>query len=73
MIETQSPKVGPASRPGEYDSSMLTLLQFIWDEGFLSPGGAQEVARLLEGSDGPQVASSHCRAMAVRLPRSTNF
>jgi phosphoethanolamine N-methyltransferase len=44
-------KVGQASEPGEYDSAMLALLQIIWGEGFLSPGGADEVARVLEGSD----------------------
>ena len=30
---------------------MQTLLQLVWGDGFLSPGGAEEVARLLEGSD----------------------
>ncbi|HMK87361.1 MAG TPA: methyltransferase domain-containing protein [Steroidobacteraceae bacterium] len=44
-------KVGQVSEPGEYDPGMLTLLQIIWGEGFLSPGGAEEVERLLEGSD----------------------
>src|SRR6267142_5186679 len=32
-------------------AAMLTLLQLIWGEGFLSPGGAGEVAYLLDGSD----------------------
>jgi len=44
-------KVGQASEPGEYDAGMLALLQIIWGDGFLSPGGSDEVARLLEGSD----------------------
>src|SRR5258708_13629490 len=39
------------SEVGEYDSAMQTLLQLIWGEGFLSPGGAGEVGYLLEGSD----------------------
>jgi len=30
---------------------MQQLLQLVWGDGFLSPGGAEEVARLLEGSD----------------------
>jgi SAM-dependent methyltransferase len=38
------------SEPGEYDEGMLTLLQIIWGDGFLSPGGSEEIARLLEGS-----------------------
>jgi hypothetical protein len=30
---------------------MQMLLQLLWGDGFLSPGGAAEVAHLLEGSD----------------------
>jgi phosphoethanolamine N-methyltransferase len=48
---SESAKIGQLSEPGEYDEGMLTLLQIIWGDGFLSPGGAEEVARLLEGSD----------------------
>ncbi len=44
-------KIGRPSEPGEYDDGMQALLQIIWGEGFLSPGGGEEVARLLEGSD----------------------
>jgi phosphoethanolamine N-methyltransferase len=44
-------KIGQPSEPGEYDAGMQALLQIIWGDGFLSPGGAAEVARLLEGSD----------------------
>jgi phosphoethanolamine N-methyltransferase len=43
-------KSGGLSEPGEYDESMLTLLQIIWGDGFLSPGGREEIARLLEGA-----------------------
>jgi ubiquinone/menaquinone biosynthesis C-methylase UbiE len=50
MNGTQSPKIGQTSEPGEYDDGMQALLQIIWGDGFLSPGGAAEVARLLEGS-----------------------
>jgi len=46
-----APKIGRLSEPGEYDEGMLALLQIIWGDGFLSPGGADELARLLEGSD----------------------
>ena len=42
---------GRPSEPGEYDEGMQALLQIIWGDGYLSPGGAAEVARLLEGSD----------------------
>jgi ubiquinone/menaquinone biosynthesis C-methylase UbiE len=43
-------KIGGLSEPGEYDDSMLMLLQIIWGDGFLSPGGSEEIARLLEDS-----------------------
>ena len=46
-----SVKVDQLSEPGEYDDAMLALLQIIWGDGFLSPGGAEEIERLLEGSD----------------------
>jgi phosphoethanolamine N-methyltransferase len=43
-------KVDRPSEAGEYDPGMQTLLQLLWGEGFLSPGGAAEIAQLLEGS-----------------------
>jgi SAM-dependent methyltransferase len=43
-------KVDQPSGAGEYDPGMQTLLQLLWGEGFLSPGGAAEIAFLLEGS-----------------------
>jgi phosphoethanolamine N-methyltransferase len=46
-----SVKIDQPSAAGEYDDSMQALLQLIWGDGFLSPGGAEELARLLEGSD----------------------
>ena len=46
-----SVKIDQPSEVGEYDESMQTLLQLLWGDGFLSPGGAAEVARVLEGSD----------------------
>ena len=47
MTEPTNAKVGGLSEPGEYDDSMLALLQIIWGDGFLSPGGSEEIARLL--------------------------
>jgi ubiquinone/menaquinone biosynthesis C-methylase UbiE len=44
----EASKIGGLSEPGEYFESMLALLQIIWGDGFLSPGGSEEVARLLE-------------------------
>jgi SAM-dependent methyltransferase len=44
-------KLDQPSEAGEYDPGMQTLLQLIWGDGFLSPGGAEEIERLLEGED----------------------
>ena len=35
----------------EYDDIQVTMLEIIWGEGLLSPGGAEEVALLLEEED----------------------
>ncbi len=35
----------------EYHEILITMLEIIWGEGFLSPGGAEEVALLLAGED----------------------
>jgi hypothetical protein len=40
MSPPESAKIGQPSEPGEYDEAMLALLQIIWGDGFLSPGGA---------------------------------
>lgn len=44
-------KIDCPAQIGEYDEGMQALLQIVWGEGFLSPGGADEVARVLEGTD----------------------
>ena len=59
-----------AERPaqtGEYDEGMQALLQHVWGDGFLSPGGAQEIARLLEGVDlrGRRVLDIGCGLGAI--------
>jgi ubiquinone/menaquinone biosynthesis C-methylase UbiE len=54
---------------GEYDEGMQTLLQLVWGDGFLSPGGPEEIARLLEGSDihGARVLDIGCGLGAIDL------
>lgn len=37
--------------PEEYDDRMLTMLQLIWGEGFLSPGGPEAVREIVAGID----------------------
>jgi phosphoethanolamine N-methyltransferase len=39
------------NQKSEYDTKLVTMLEIIWGDGFLSPGGAEEVALLLEGED----------------------
>jgi len=51
MNQHETTKAGQASEPGEYDEGMQAMLQIIWGDGFLSPGGPAEVARLFEGRD----------------------
>src|ERR1700746_1565596 len=50
VADAVATRVDQPSEAGEYDPGMQTLLQLLWGEGFLSPGGAAEVAYLLEGS-----------------------
>ena len=70
-----SAKIDQLSEPGEYDDAMLTLLQIIWGEGFLSPGGEEEIARLLEGSDitGCHVLDIGCGLGAIDQLLVTRF
>jgi phosphoethanolamine N-methyltransferase len=44
----------------EYDDNFTALLETVWGEGFLSPGGPEEVAKVLEGSD-----ISGCRVLDI--------
>jgi SAM-dependent methyltransferase len=44
-------KLGQSSDVGEYDRGMQDLLQLLWGDGFLSPGGPDEVDLVLEGCD----------------------
>jgi ubiquinone/menaquinone biosynthesis C-methylase UbiE len=44
-------KIDRPGEVGEYDAGLQAMLQLVWGEGFLSPGGAEEVARVLAGLD----------------------
>ncbi len=44
-------KIDQPAEVGEYDESLQALLQLVWGDGFLSPGGPEEIARILEGTD----------------------
>lgn len=40
-----------ADSPHDYDNAMLDMLQIIWDDGFMSPGGPQAVREIVAGID----------------------
>lgn len=52
-----------------YDNSHIAFLEEIWGEGFLSPGGADEVARVLDGVDlrGKHVLDIGCGSGAIAV------
>lgn len=52
-----------------YPPRMIAMLEAIWGEGFLSPGGPAEVARVLEGHDirGKAVLDIGCGAGGIDL------
>jgi SAM-dependent methyltransferase len=66
-MNTDTARIGVPSEPGEYDAAMLELLQLLWGDGFLSPGGTEEIARVMEGSDvtGCRVLDIGCGLGAV--------
>lgn len=53
----------------EYDDTLVTMLEVIWGEGFLSPGGPAEVAEVLSGLDitGLEVLDVGCGIGGVDL------
>ena len=40
-----------ADHEDEYDDTLVTMLELIWGEGFLSPGGPRAVRNIVEGVD----------------------
>ncbi len=52
-----------------YHGQMLAMLQLIWGEGFLSPGGDEEVARIVGGADlnGASILDIGCGAGGIDL------
>ncbi|HEV7254927.1 MAG TPA: methyltransferase domain-containing protein [Mesorhizobium sp.] len=53
----------------EYDEAAIRFLETLWGDGFLSPGGAQEVDRVLEGLSlrGKSVLDIGCGSGGVTL------
>lgn len=75
MNAPDTAKIGQLSEPGEYDPAMLELLQLLWGDGFLSPGGCDELERLFEGSDirGCEVLDIGCGLGAIDALLVTRF
>lgn len=42
---------GEVQPPAEYDDAAIRFLAVLWGEGYLSPGGTEEVDRVIEGLD----------------------
>ncbi|MGO4841157.1 hypothetical protein AB4144_53775, partial [Rhizobiaceae sp. 2RAB30] len=38
-----------ARAPAEYDDTAIRFLEALWGQGYLSPGGPEEVDRVLDG------------------------
>ncbi|SMF17850.1 Methyltransferase domain-containing protein [Tistlia consotensis] len=59
----------------EYGDDLVGSLAIIWGEGFLSPGGPEEVARLLEGTDltGATVLDIGCGVGGVDLVLARDY
>ena len=53
----------------EYDDNLMELLEALWGEGFMSPGGTDEVDRYLQGIDlnGQSVLDIGCGLGGVDL------
>ena len=52
-----------------YDDRHIATLEDIWGEGFLSPGGPEEVGRVVEGLDlaGKRVLDIGCGSGAIAV------
>jgi ubiquinone/menaquinone biosynthesis C-methylase UbiE len=53
----------------EYSDALVDFLEVLWGEGYLSPGGAEEVARVLENVDlsGKRVLDIGCGSGGIAL------
>jgi phosphoethanolamine N-methyltransferase len=54
--------MGPEQGGDLYTGDLISMLEVVWGEGWLSPGGPEEVARLIDGIDfrGRQVLDIGC-------------
>lgn len=61
--------VDTRAHEAEYDDTAIRFLEALWGEGYLSPGGPEEVDRVLEGLDlaGKAVLDIGCGAGGITL------
>ncbi|MBE0693921.1 MAG: SAM-dependent methyltransferase, partial [Aquamicrobium sp.] len=59
---------GPDAAP-EYDDTAIRFLEALWGEGYLSPGGPDEVDRVLSGLslEGKRVLDIGCGSGGITL------
>lgn len=59
----------------EYSDDLIDFLEVLWGEGYLSPGGAAEVARVLEGIDlaGRTVLDIGCGSGGISLSLAADY
>ncbi len=64
-----------AEHEAEYDDDSVRFLEIMWGEGYLSPGGPDEVARILAGTDlaGKAVLDFGCGSGGVALHLARTF
>lgn len=64
-----------ASHQNEYNEDFITALQWMWGDGYLSPGGPEEVAKMLHGVEvrGKRVLDVGCGLGAIDVLLSQTY
>jgi ubiquinone/menaquinone biosynthesis C-methylase UbiE len=59
----------------EYSDNLINFLEVVWGEGYLSPGGAEEVSRILEGSElqGRRVLDIGCGSGGIAMEMAEQY
>src|SRR5262245_60260021 len=67
--ETKAPVSAAAADPAEYDDTAIRFLEALWGEGYLSPGGPNEVDRVVAGLDleGRRILDIGCGSGGIAL------
>jgi len=63
------------SESGEYDDALVTLLELIWGEGYMAPGGPGNVEKMLRGIDteGKRILDIGCGVGGPAFEMATTF